>query len=340
MTKDTQQDFFGALEGYYLVSILEGLQRAGVLIELRAGRPVDEVAQELGFDSVMLRAVVVYVQKRCCGVLLDNGAGFTLSETSSDLLDAPFLNHLLDQYVGAFGPCLTDFEQVLADRAVGARRVNWGRHALAFSGSDRGATNDLPLTLLAQLGIERVVDIGCGGGGLLLDFAAQCPSARAWGIDSNPAAVATARHASAAAGLADRIMFCEGDAFDVATLLGSEALEGAQAIAAFNVANAFFGDSESRGISVWLHKLRQAFPDRFLLLGDYYGRLNRDRDGASHRYRRALLHDVVQVLTGQGVPPADIDAWRQIFASAGCTLVKAFEGEHDEVAHFVYLVQL
>lgn len=340
MTRATQQDFFGALEGYYLVSILEGLNRAGALAALRTGRSVDEVARGSGFDPGLLRAIVGYVQKRCCGVLPESGAGSALFDASTALLDGPLLDHLLDQYVGAFSPCLTDLEHVLADPAAGARRVNWGRHALAFSGGDRGAANVLPLRLFAQLGIQRVVDIGCGSGGLLLDFAAQCTSARAWGIDSNPAAVAAAQRASAAAGLADRVMFCEGDALDVATQLEPEALESAQAIAAFNVANAFFGDLESRGIGAWLHALRQAFPDRFLLLGDYYGRLDRVEDGASHRYRRALLHDVAQVLTGQGVPPADIDTWRQILVAAGCTLVKAFEGEHDEVAHFVYLIQL
>jgi SAM-dependent methyltransferase len=338
MTISAQQDVVGALEGYYLISILEGLHRLGALMKLRIGCDVEEVARECGIDSFLLRSVVDFVRKRCSDVLPSGGPPSALSEPG--LLDATFLRHLLDQYVGAFGPCLADIEQVLADPAVGARRVDWVRHARAFSHGDRGIGNELPVRLLIQLGIHYVVDIGCGGGGLLLDFAELCPSARVWGVDSNPTAVSMARRAATAAGVAERVKFLEGDAFDFSEQLNADAQECAEVIAAFNVANAFFGGTEARGIRAWLQSLRRSFPNRFLLLGDYYGCLNHNLKGHSHHFRRALIHDVAQVLTGQGVPPENVDAWREILASVGCTLVKAFEGQDDEVAHFVYLIQL
>lgn len=340
MIEAARQDLFGAIEGYYIVSILDRLHRGGVLAALAAGRSVDEVAGEWGFDAAMLRALVAYVQKRTFGVLPSDPARYAAPDEPSPIIDSEFLGHLLDQYVGAFGPCLADLDHVLADPAAGARRVDWIRHAKAFAGADRGTTNQLPLRLLAQLGINRIVDVGCGSGGFLLDFATQCLSARAWGIDSNSAAVEAGRRAAQVSGLSDRVTFCLGDALDVARRLDPEALETVQVITAFNVANTFFGRDASRDIGSWLSALRQAFPDRFLVLGDYYGRLNVPEDRDSHRFRRALVHDVAQVLTGQGVPPMDIEAWRRILDAAGCTLVKAFEGEHDEVAHFVYLVQL
>jgi hypothetical protein len=53
-----------------------------------------------------------------------------------------------------------------------------------------------------------------------------------------------------------------------------------------------------------------------------------------------MMHDVAQALTAQGIPPVDSSGWRMLLEAGGATVVKAFEGEHGEVAHFVYLVQL
>ena len=41
--------------------------------------------------------------------------------------------HLLDQYVGAYGGCLSDLPQVLRDPMLGFQSVNGERHAMAFA---------------------------------------------------------------------------------------------------------------------------------------------------------------------------------------------------------------
>jgi 2-polyprenyl-3-methyl-5-hydroxy-6-metoxy-1,4-benzoquinol methylase len=57
----------------------------------------------------------------------------------------------------------------------------------------------------------RVLDVACGRGATALLLAAE-HRARVGGVDLSPANVALAQGAASAAGLADRVAFCVGDA--------------------------------------------------------------------------------------------------------------------------------
>ncbi|MFM0380087.1 class I SAM-dependent methyltransferase [Paraburkholderia strydomiana] len=339
MTEQIRQDLIGAIEGYYLVSIIDFFHYSGVLEALKGGRPMEAISADFGYDVVTMNFLATYVRRRTCDVMPSQDTGQPV-ENHSPSVDWQFIGHLLDQYVGAFGPCIGALDRVVVDPKVGAQRIDWVRHARAFAGADRGAANRFPLRLLAQLGVDRVIDLGCGSGGFLLDFVEGQVSARAWGLDSNPAAIDAGRRAAHSSCLEGRVTFLVGDVCTPATHIDAETLDTIQVITAFNVANAFFGADPAKTIGSWLAAMRSTFPNRLLLMGDYYGRLNACDDPVDHRFRRTLFHDVAQLLTGQGVPPVSVDAWREILRAAGCTLVKAFEGEHDEVAHFVYLIQL
>ena len=80
--------------------------------------------------------------------------------------------------------------------------------------------------------------------------------------------------------------------------------------------------------------LRQALPGRPLLLSDYYGRLGSDAE----EQRETLLHDFVQLISGQGVPPPGLDEWRAIYAEAGCRLAHVIEDQ--TTTQFVRIVVL
>ena len=77
----------------------------------------------------------------------------------------------------------------------------------------------------------RIVDIGCGGGRLLVKCLTQLPDAQAVGIDLNPKACAQAREAARAAGVADRLTIIERSeeslADDPGPLAGADVIHAA-----------------------------------------------------------------------------------------------------------------
>jgi SAM-dependent methyltransferase len=304
---------------------------------LTAGRTISEIAADHGFEEPVLANLFDYIKLRTN--FLDSVEDLTATLPVGLYYHDPFAAHLLDQYVGAYGPCLVELDRVLKDPSAGAELADLECHAQAFAGADQGPANREMLQILNELDVERVTDVGCGTGGLLIDFAGSRPTARGWGLDLNHAAVKTACGRIVNGGLDNRLMVFAGDSLAVKTVLPAEALEDTQVIIAVSVGNAFFGGNPARSIVTWLMALRDAFPGRLLLLRDYYGRLGFPSTDPSY-FRRGLLHDVAQLLTGQGVPPYDLKTWRILLDEADCVLIKAFEGEDAEVAHFLYLIQL
>jgi hypothetical protein len=85
--------------------------------------------------------------------------------------------------------------------------------------------------------------------------------------------------------------------------------------------------------------LKRWFPGKPAVFVDYYGRLGTTkRDPAG--YAHTLLHDLVQALTGQGVPPPDWKGWRKVYEHAGAKVLHRLEGERDGVAWFAHVVRL
>ena len=58
---------------------------------------------------------------------------------------------------------------------------------------------------------ERVLDVGCGPGAVLLQVAVRRPDARVWGLERDPAALELARRSAALNGLEGRVELIAGD---------------------------------------------------------------------------------------------------------------------------------
>ena len=222
---------------------------------------------------------------------------------------------------------------MLRDPGCAAELVNRGHHALAFAAQQSPGVA-LLRDLALQLGLHRLVDLGCGAGALLLGLAERDPAFEGWGVDVNRVLCEEAQKAINERGLGERIRIVAGDASDPASVLPAETVARAEAVSAASLANEFFYDGDISVIS-WLRRLRACFPERVLLLSDYYGCLGRS---APPWRRRTLLHDFVQVISGQGVPPPDRVAWEAIYERAGCPLVHVVEDERR--SFFGHIVRL
>src|SRR5262249_44606042 len=175
--------------------------------------------------------------------------------------------------------------------------------------------------------------IGCGTGALLVEMARAEPSFRGWGVDPSDAMVEKARARARAivpeAELSFRV--CEPDR--PAAALEDADRQRVDTVVASSVLNELFHPDDGSAVQ-WLTSLGAALPGRLLVVADYYGVLGR----VAHPPPGRALHDWVQLISGQGVPPSDVGGWESVYVRAGARLVHAAEDERDGI--FIHLVQL
>jgi hypothetical protein len=149
------------MEGYYVVRILDAFHSAGLLDHLSKGATVDALSAELGYERDRLAALLNYLSLRS-DVVKKTALGYHVAAEDPE---TQFALHLLDQYVGAYGPCLEALPDILAGRVDGGALVDQDRHAAAFARADRNQADLDTLRLLSELRIKNLVDLGCGTAG-------------------------------------------------------------------------------------------------------------------------------------------------------------------------------
>ncbi len=327
-----RQDLVGIIEGFYVGLILYHLHRRGILRAMERGASTGALAKSFGTDENLLAGLLEFASLRS-GIVRLKGRGknarFTLSAEAGS-----FSTHLLDQYVGAFGPCLANLPEILKSPESGEHFVDRARHADAFA--DGEPAPEL-IGLIEALAFDCVLDIGCGGGQLLTTLASERQAFQGIGIDANRNMTAMARRRAAALGLADRVRFRCGGVERLGRAVTKPERRQIQGICAVSVANAFFG-SPAR-IDDFFTGLKTVFPGRVLVLSDYYSGLGSSpRPGAD--IRRTLVHDVAQLVSSQGLPPRDLKAWRRIYARNSVTLLHAQQSNNEGVNWFIHVLRL
>ena len=139
------------------------------------------------------------------------------------------------------------------------------------------------------------------------------------------------------AGLGRTVRIRRGSALDASRILSRAERARVDVVHAASLLNALCRNRSTleRGIA----RLRAAFPGRTLLVVDYLGVLSYEHP-APRRRRHTALQDLVQALSGQGVPPPSHDAWSLSYAAAGARLVEVMERRGADLRWFVHVVQL
>ncbi len=312
-------------EGLQLGHALSTLQHLGVLDALQRPRSTDDLAAEFGLDSALLTAALEFVAARSDAV---DKRGRRFVRSASDTPESRFVTEL---YAGAFAANAVALPALLRRPARAGSTVDRVRHARAFLYAPGGA-EQVTASLLAQLSVHVLLDLGCGPGHLLRAMAQQNPGFRGWGIDANPGMCRIARAGLRDAGASRRVRILQGDGRRPERVLPVSARTKIDAIVAGDLANELCA---ADGAAVaWLQRLRLAFPERWLLVSDYYGRLGHGREAR----RETLLHDYVQAISGQGIPPPDRKAWQALYRAAGVRLVHCIE--HTSTTRFLHLLRI
>jgi len=318
------------LEGHALTLAVDALYCEDVFARLDAWASPADLAKSLNLEEDILGVVLEYVYIRTDFLKKQN----TEYRCNDNYSNNTYFWSLLDQYVGAYGPNLNCISTLMHNSKDGGALVDRMRHAQAFKNSELSGFPEMT-DIVAQAGFGAVLDIGCGNAGLLTALAQMHPQFKAWGVDSSSQMCGNARAQIAQLNLTDRVQIYQSDAKNISAILSEKSRAQIQAIIVSSLLNEFFFKTPEPAIE-WLKELRSIFPGRILIVADYYGKLGKNSPGAT---RLSLLHDFVQLLSAQGIPPSNKEGWNEIYQQAGCKLSQAIEFE-DEFPRFIHFVIL
>jgi hypothetical protein len=314
-------------ENFYLANVLDALEELGILDSLEAPVSVRCVAKRHRVNAGILEAALQMLALRTNLVVQQNGK-YSLSHAYD-----PKTRFMLHQYLGAYGRNAIEFGVILRDTSRAGEVIDRRRHAKAFAQIDTMSPS-IVADLMHQLEFNHVLDLGCGTGTLLVNLALRNLKFVGWGVDVNPWMCAEARKRIASTCVGRRVNVFEGDCRALDGSIPPHVRKSVRTISAASVANEFFAEGVDHAVE-WLGRLKASFPGRVMLLADYYGQLG---SAGTPRSREVALHDFVQAISGQGVPPVNLRAWKRIYRAAGCHLVSVVELEQSPF--FVHLLRL
>lgn len=277
------------------------LADTGVLANLRAGRrlPADGLLD--GVVERMGEGFLTYLTMR--GVVERRDGGYFLTR-KGELLTGDVALARLGIYLEAYGPVMSRMSELLTGRAtygsdVERRGGPLGRHcATLFS------VFHTPVLVRAMRGrgVRTVLDVGCGGGSLLVDACLADAELTGVGLDISPDAVEEARRLAERAGVADRVEFVVGDAFAPHTW--PAAARAADGMCVVSALHELFRDGEQAVVDA-LDAYRATLPDaKIVLVGEPEIRC----DATDNDDDFFLIH----LLTGQGMPRERAE-WFRVF---------------------------
>lgn len=165
-------------------------------------------------------------------------------------------------------------------------------------GSSEGTSaffDEAPYSVFARSGHKVIGDLGCGGGSFLIEFARRHPEHRGIGVDIAADAIEVANRAAADAGVADRVSFVTGDAFDLSKV--AEQCADVEVFYSFAVEHELLRDGEQAVLS-HIDRMAELFPGKRYLLGEPCIDMVK-QDGTFYW---------IHILSEQGMPQS-VDGW-------------------------------
>ncbi len=314
-------------EGYYLANALQALENVGVLDSLKLPVTISVLAKRHRVDPDILEAALRMLVSRTDLVAQRAGKFCCTSQYDSK---ARFMLH---QYLGAYGQNIVRLDAILRRPSRAGALIDRERHARAFAQIEVTGAN-IVADMISQLELNHVLDLGCGVGTLVVNLAMRDPGFIGWGLDANPWMCKEAKKRVASARVSKRVKLFEGDCRRVEAAVPSRVRDSVQTLCAAQVMNEFFKDSTKLAVA-WLASVKKLFPGRVMIVADYCGPRRATR---SPRSREVALHDFVQAISGQGVPPPNLAGWKKIYRAARCELVHVLELENSPF--FIHVLRL
>ncbi|MFJ4767802.1 SAM-dependent methyltransferase [Streptomyces uncialis] len=298
-------DLLGAL---HLCHALHALARSGLLERLREGRHSSGSGLFDGMNHRVSSNTLRYLALK--GVLEQWRGSYRLTRRG-ELLTSDISLARLGFYLEAYGPVVGRADELMTGAAVYGSDVHRSNGPLSRHCGTVFGRYYTPVVLEAMRdrGAKRIMDLGCGGGRLLVDACLNDPEITGVGLDIAPAAVEVARELARSHGLEDRLEFVVGDAFDPGTW-PEEVCADIEVITGIGVLHEHFRDGDKAVVDILDAYADFLTGERMLLIGEPEPHYD-DRESDSEFF---LMH----VLTDQGFP-VDRAVWAGIFARTRLT---------------------
>lgn len=280
---------------------LLALANSGMLDRLRSAGPCPRTRLLAGLDQEVGAGFLRYLT--ICGVLEEFDDAYRLSRRGTMLTNDIALARL-GFYLEAYGPVTRRVTELLDGSATYGVDVVRAHGALGRHSGTVSTISYIPIVRRAMRGraATRLLDLGCGGGTLLVEMCREDPALTGVGIDIAPDAITAARALADRAGVGDRARFAVADAFDPATWPAG--CHGAQVICGVGVLHEKFRDGDGPVVDLLNRYAKILTGGRMLLIGEPELRYdNRENDSDFF-----LIH----VLTLQGIP-RDRAGWLAVF---------------------------
>jgi hypothetical protein len=185
--------------------------------------------------------------------------------------------------------------------------------------------DEVPLGVLANLGVRTLVDFGCGAGAFLTSYVQLHPENRGIGVDLDANAIKEAKAVPRPTEVGSRIRFVLGDAFKPKALPAE--CEEAEVFYAFGMVHEILRGGDGAFLE-FVESLAERFPGRRFLLGEPL--VNRTpADGAFY-----WLH----VLSKQGIP-LNLVGWTALIGRLkNAHLEAVYRPDHEMVAAYFSIV--
>ncbi|MFC4494584.1 SAM-dependent methyltransferase [Streptomyces ovatisporus] len=305
--KFTLSDLPEMISAMHVCHAVHALSTTPLLERLRHGprHPGNGLLE--GIDPEIGAGFLRYLVQR--GILQRQGEEYLLTQLGECLTTDVSLARL-GIYVEAYGGVTSRIGELLNGEAVYGKDVVRDGGALGAHCATLFSFFHTPAVLQAMQGrdVTRMLDVGCGGGQLLVDACRRDPSLTGVGIDIDPDAIAWANDLAEQSGVADRVEFVVGDAFAPETW--PAVCREADGLCMMSALHEHFRNGEQAVVDL-LDQMASLLPRlKILLVGEPELRF----DGRENDDDFFLIH----VLSGQGLP-RDRSAWFEVFHKSRLT---------------------
>lgn len=330
--KDLAREVQAIIRHHHMARVLFALWENGFYdyAKSRADFTAEEAAHELRLDRNVLEVCLLYLRGQRLVAARDDGR-LALTPRGAGFHNI-LLRGLLDLYVGGYSSIVGRLSELLRGDVKLEDVARTTKHA-AVGTEEISAHLTTPtiLKLLRELGSRCVLDLGCGGGGFLRQLVSQNSELRGIGVDMDAPAIAYARDAAGAAGLANRLRFEVGV---VGGDLVLDRLGDADVITAMYMLHEFGRDGDARIVEV-VKSIAAALPGRRLL---FLEGEPPDFAGTDVPTNTALEYWLVHPLSRQGWPMNE-DRWRRLLEDAGVQLLRSVKPAETAFVK-IYVAQL